>query len=151
MRDYSTYFYKKMPNENFFVDVFEKKHNTPGTVFRTHWHEHLQFFYFASGKALMKCNSESIDVLPGDLIIINGNELHCCENLSNNLDYYAIRVDLSFLFSNQIDSCQTKFMIPLSQNLILFQHLIRDDEATLKCINNIIQEYLSKKLVLNLL
>lgn len=144
MKDYSTYYYKKMPDENFFVDIIEAKHNEPGPIIDTHWHEHLQFFYFTRGKALLRCNCKQIEIIAGDLAIINSNELHYHESLCDDLFCYIIRVDLTFLFSNQIDSCQTKFMTPLSQNLILFNNLVRNDEKVTNCINKIITEYFSK-------
>lgn len=140
------YFYKKMPDENFFVDVFEKNHYSLGTDLRTHWHEHLQFFYFTEGKALLRCGSKKIEVFANDIVIINSNELHSIENSCADLKYYVIRIDLSFLFSNQIDSCQTKFMTPLANNMILFQNLIRNDTGFLKYINEIIREYFSKEI-----
>jgi AraC-like DNA-binding protein len=146
MKDYSNYFYKKMPDENFFVDIFKNEHHNPGPAFGIHWHEHIQFFYFTKGEASLICNSKKINVKAHDIIIINSNELHYIENLCDNLAYYVIRVDLSFLFSNQVDSCQTKFMAPLSQNLILFKNLVRNDKNILNCVNKIIKEYFNKEI-----
>ncbi len=140
------YFYKKMPDENFFVDIFEKNHYSLGTDLKAHWHEHIQFFYFTKGQALLRCNSNKIEALANDIIIINSNELHSIENSSDDLNYYVIRIDLSFIFSNQIDSCQTKFLAPLASNLILFKNLVRNNKEALKCINEIIKEYFSKEI-----
>lgn len=144
MKDSSNYFYKKMPDENFFVDIFKKEHYSPGPAFNIHWHEHIQFFYFIEGEAMLSCSSNKIHVKADDIVIINREELHYCENLCNKLTYYIIRVDFSFLFSNQVDSCQTKFMAPLSQNLILFENLVRNDDDIVKCINKVIKEYFTK-------
>jgi len=140
------YFYKKMPDENFFVDIFEKTHYNLGTDLKTHWHEHIQFFYFTKGNALLRCDSKKIEVFAKDIVIINSNELHSIENSRADLRYYVIRIDLSFLFSNQIDSCQTKFMTPLANNMILFENLIRNNAEFLKYINEIIGEYFSKEI-----
>ena len=146
MDNHSKYYYREMPDENFFVDIFENKHDKKGSTFNAHWHEHIQFFYFTSGEALIRCNSKNITVRAGDLIIINSNELHYCENLCDYLSYYIIRVDLSFLFSNQIDSCQTKFMTPLAENLILFENLVRNDNDIWECINKTIKEYFAEEI-----
>ncbi|OAA92602.1 AraC family transcriptional regulator [Clostridium coskatii] len=140
------YYYKDMPDKNFFVDIFEVKVNKLGATFEENWHEHLQFFYFIQGSALIRCNYKSIHVKAGDFIIVNSNELHYCESLCDNLIYYIIRVDLSFLFSSQMDSCQTKFMVPLAKNLILFKNLVRNDKEILSCADKIIEEYFSKRL-----
>ncbi|AGX43151.1 AraC family transcriptional regulator [Clostridium saccharobutylicum] len=146
MKDLSNYYYKEMPNENFFVDIFENCHKELGSTFERHWHEHLQFFYFTIGEAILNCSHIQIKVHTGDLVIINSNELHDCTNLCCNLKYYIIRVDLEFLFSNQVDTLQTKFLIPLAQNLILFKNLVRDDKNINSCIEKIIVEYFERKL-----
>lgn len=41
------YYYKDMPDKNFFVDIFEVKVNKLGATFEENWHEHLQFFYLS--------------------------------------------------------------------------------------------------------
>lgn len=140
------YYYKHMPDENFFVDIFKVKNSKPGPSFKENWHEHLQFFYFIQGSALIRCNSKNIAVKAHDFVIINSNELHYCESLCNNLVYYIIRVDLSFLFSSKMDSCQTKFMVPLSKNLILFKSLVRNDKNIMGCAEKMIEEYFSKQM-----
>lgn len=135
------YFYKKMPDNNFFDIIFVKKYKEPGIIFSPHWHEHIQFFYFIEGQAVITCNSKKLNVIRNDIAVVNVNELHSMESLCNNLCYYIIRVDLAFLFSNQVDSCQTKFMLPLAQNLILFKNLVRNDIEVIECTKKIIEEY----------
>jgi len=142
----SLYYYMKMPNENFFVHVFERKHTDPEPIFDNHWHDHIQFFYFTEGNALIQCNSKKITVTAGDFIIINSNELHYGENIGNDLAYYSIRIDFSVLFSNEVDSCQTKFILPLAQNLILFKNVIRNDNKIIECVKKIISEYFTQNI-----
>lgn len=60
--------------------------------------------------------------------------------------FYLIRIDLPFLFSDQVDLCQTKYLSPLSENLILFKNLIRNDDEIVDCIKNIIKEYFKKEI-----
>lgn len=142
-KDYSNYYYKKMPDENFHVDIFKKEVKGPGPITDSHWHEHIQFFYFTEGNGFMICNSKRIDIQPKDVVVINGNELHYAESLSETLSCYIIKVDFSFLYSNHIDNCQTKFIAPLSNNYITFQNLIQGDEQICNCLENIIEEYFS--------
>lgn len=146
MKDYSNYYYQEMPAETSYIYITKFQQTKYGDGVSTHWHEHMQFFYFTNGKAVVRCNSTNIHVTAGDLVIINCNELHYCESLCSDLIYYVIRVDLSFLFSSKIDSCQTKFMAPLTQNLILFENLVSNDSDTSKCINKIIEEYYTKNI-----
>lgn len=146
IKDKSNYFYRKMPNENFFVDIIRRDLNKSEIIFDTHWHEHIQFFYFTAGQALVRCNSKQIIAGVDDLIVVNSNELHYSQSLSDNLTCYIIRVDFSFLYSNQVDSCQTKFLAPLSNNLILFENLIHNNQNVIICMKNIIKEYFTQEL-----
>jgi AraC-like DNA-binding protein len=145
VKDISQYYYQQMPDQDFSVDICRKIHNQPGPLFKPHWHEHLQFFRFHQGKATIRCNSASFLAVPTDIVIINSNELHYAENLGGVLSYDLIRVDFSFLFSHQWDSCQAKFLIPLSQNLISFTNLLHDP-AVLECIDRTVAEYATRKI-----
>jgi AraC-like DNA-binding protein len=138
------YHYMEMPDQTFLVDIFERNFQGPGSLFNQHWHEHLQFIYFKAGQALIGCNSQSFQVNAGDLVVINGNELHYGENLGFEVLCYMIRIDFSFLLSNQVDSCQTKYIAPLIQNHIVFKNRVGKDENITQCIKTMIAEYSSR-------
>ena len=57
-----------------------------------------------------------------------------------------IKIDLSFIYSNRVDSIQAQFLTPLSQNLILFENVVRDDNDILLCVNRMIDEYFKKQI-----
>jgi AraC-like DNA-binding protein len=135
----------EMPDQSFLVDIFERKFQGPGPLFNQHWHEHLQFIYFTAGQAFIACNSRSFRVGAGDLVVINGNELHYGENLSPELLCYMIRIDFSFLLSNQVDSCQTKYIVPLIQNQISFINRVGNDKDVIQCVQKMVDEYFSCK------
>lgn len=146
MKNNKNYFYKEMPDIHFGVDIFLKTDLNYGKKLRTHWHEHMQMYYFITGSALLECNRKCFTVQPQDIVIINSNELHYMESLSDDLAFYVIRVDLPFLFSNQVDLCQTKYFSPLSQNRMTLHNLIRDDAEVLNCIVTTIEEYSARKI-----
>ncbi len=143
MRNRNEYYNKEMPNPNLGIDIFLADNFKKGIKFKRHWHENLQLYYFTEGEALVECNEKRFHVTRNSIIVVNSNELHYLESLSDGLRFYTIRIDFSFLFSNQVDLCQTKFLSPLSQNQISFQNLIENDKQILDCINTIIQEYFS--------
>ncbi|MDF2987936.1 MAG: AraC family transcriptional regulator [Eubacterium sp.] len=145
-KDYSKYYYQKMPDQNFYVHVIKRDFKGQGNMKESHWHEHIQFYYFTEGDAVMICNSQRFKVHAKDFVVVNSNELHYAESLSDTLSCYIIRVDFSFLFSSQVDSCQTKFIAPLSNNLITFQNLIQNDKQICNCIEKITEEYFSKEM-----
>ncbi|WP_459479507.1 AraC family transcriptional regulator [Clostridium saccharoperbutylacetonicum] len=144
MKDIKNYYYKDMPNQNFGVDIILSKIFKLGSRLEEHWHEHLQIFYFIDGEGFLGCSKKCLTVIKGNIAIINSRELHYLESLNDNLKFYIIRIDLPFLFSDQIDLCQTKYLSPLSENLIIFKNLVKNDSDVSKCINTIIKEYFKK-------
>jgi AraC-type DNA-binding domain-containing proteins len=135
-----------MPDADFCVEIFLKDNIGQGENYKRHWHEHLQFYYFVSGKAVLECGHNRFSANKGDITIINSNELHYIEGLSDDLSFYVIRIDPTFLFSNQVDLLQTKYLTPLAQSRISFQNLIENDTQVTDCIMRIIQEYFSRKI-----
>lgn len=142
-----THYYKKMPDANFSVDILQRNAQVQEIPVGLHWHEHLQLYYLAEGRASLVCGNNHIDAGPGSLIVVNSCEMHsslkCC---SNDLRYYILRIDLSFLFSNQVDACQAKYISPLSQGLICFHNFIEDDSQITCCVKKAIEEYDAKRI-----
>jgi AraC-like DNA-binding protein len=145
MGDSNTYLYREMPNVGFCVEIFLKKDIKRGENYKMHWHEQLQLYYFVAGRASLECGHNRFEVSPSGIAVVNSNELHYLEGLSDDLEFYVIRIDPSFLFSNQVDLLQTKYLAPLAQNRIAFQNLIEGDAQVSDCVTKTIQEYFAKK------
>ncbi len=148
MKDYSLYENVHMPYVHFpiWVSICNKKNKGNGVLFESHWHEQMEFLYFVKGKATIKCNFNSIDVKPKDLIVVNSNELHSGEMITDEIIYYVIIIDNSLLHSSSIDTCETKYITPITQNYILFKNKICEDENILGTIIDIILELEKKDL-----
>ncbi len=144
MNDKNTYFDRK-GQENF-IDIFLKDDIKKGANFKRHWHEHLQVYYFVDGMAYLECGLNNFKIVSGNIAIANSNELHYLESLSDNLKFYIIRIEPTFLFSNQVDLLQTKYLAPLALNHIVFDNLIQNDYLILKCIKTILYEYNNKEI-----
>lgn len=136
---------RKMPDENFCVEIFLKNDIQRGGSYQRHWHEHLQFYYFLSGRAILECGRNRFQTEAGSIVVINSNEPHYIEGLSDDLSSYVIRIDPSFLFSNQVDLLQTKYLTPLTQNRISFQNRIENDPEIADCLKRMIREYFSRQ------
>lgn len=136
-----------MPDPSFPVKLHQCRVNEIGlTLFPHHWHEHLEFLYFKSGTATIECGSTPLQTQVGDLIVVNSNELHYGISTSTDLFYYVMIVDISLLHSYSVDAIETKFITPISQNRILFQNQISQDENITACIVSLIQEMVNKEL-----
>ncbi|MFF2885438.1 helix-turn-helix domain-containing protein [Paenibacillus sp. NPDC057967] len=130
-----------MPNPHFPIKMHRSRYSQGGMVlFHHHWHKHLEFLYFESGEALIECGSTTIHAKPGDLIVVNSNELHYGFSLAPNLVYYVLIADISLLQSGSVDAAETKFIAPISQNQLLLRNHIRGDQVTIACMHNLIRE-----------
>lgn len=144
--DDNTLCYDDMSDKNLFMKIIKEEYETPGLIFSSHWHEQIQFLYFTHGNAVIRCNSRKFEVTANDFAIINSRELHYIENIGGSLTLYMIKIDLTFIYSNKADSIQAQFLTPLSQNLILFENVVRNDESLLRCVNRMIREYFTKEI-----
>jgi AraC-like DNA-binding protein len=130
-----------MPDPHFPFKIHPcRKVEHGATLFQHHWHEHLEFIYCTSGKAMIECNSVPLTVEAGDLVVVNSNELHYGVSLSDDLLYYAMIVDISLLHSHSPDAIETKFITPISQNHILFQNRIFNDQEINICMVSLVRE-----------
>ena len=116
------------------------------THFRCHWHEKIEFLFFTKGEALIKCNSLEISAKKGDLIVINSNELHQAYCVSPSTEYYCIIFDTSLFQSRHVDTCETKYINPISQNRILFKNKIANSKEISKLIHEFVKEFEAKEI-----
>jgi AraC-like DNA-binding protein len=130
-----------MPNPYFPVKVHHNKANQYGKImFTNHWHKHIELLFCLSGKAIIECNSVPYTMEANDLIVLNSNDLHAGVAASKDLFYYALIFDPDILHSPFFDAAETKFITPITQNLILFSHKIVSDMEIKSCILSIVKE-----------
>ena len=81
---------------------------------RIHWHEEIEILYFVKGSGTLSCNLKKYTVRAGDIVVINGKELHtgCVRN--NDATYYCFHISTDF-FHNL-----------LGKEYVVFKNLITD-------------------------
>ena len=146
MENYSLYKRASIPDENFPIEILLQQTNKQEIAFNSHWHEQIELLYFTEGEAIVECNSIPFNVKAGDLVVINSNEIHSAQNISDSLTYYCIIIDASLFQSGFVDTCELKYVTPIKQNLILFCNKIRGDFNINECINKLINEFVIKDL-----
>ncbi len=147
-KDYLLYENMDMMDQNLPI-IFHKDYlskNGKYNHFDCHWHEKIEFLYFTKGEALIKCNSLEILAKKGDLIVVNSNELHQGYCVSESVEYHCIIFDTSLLQSRYVDTCETKYINPISQNHILFKNKIENDKKVSKHINEFVKEFEAKEI-----
>ena len=110
----------------------------------SHWHGGIEFIYILEGTLNMVCGNLSGAVNPGDLIVVNPNQMHAAVSGKNGVKYYALCVDnkpLSEICANPVGN---RYILPVIQRKRRFQTLIHDEN-----INNLLlglfQEYEKKE------
>lgn len=134
-----------MPDKNFPMKIthyrFGKNSSRPVI---THWHNEMEMLYILKGSAIAHCNEHTFHVNSGDLIVVNCQELHSMELVSDALEYQCIILDPHILNSRFIDLCDAKYITPVVENKLLFRNLVQDDPAITQCLEKMIEEYQAK-------
>lgn len=141
-KDLSLYEVMTMPDPYFAVKLTQYSSKINGhVIFESHWHEHIEILYFKKGTMLIECNNNPLYINPGEIIVINSNDLHRGTNICTDLDYYCIILDASILNGKSVDICDTKYITPIVQNHIAFENKITNDKVLSTCLDNLIKEY----------
>lgn len=146
-KDLSLHENMDMPDPNFPVKMHANLYFKKGQeAFSVHWHEENEFIYVTNGSGIIECNLKPLHVSAGDFIVVNSNDLHRGLSLSDDFRYYCIIMDSSMLQSKTIDTCETKYLIPIMQNRILFSNLVSEDKDIEACLKHFIKEYINKEM-----
>lgn len=113
--------------------------------FCCHWHDKIELLYFTGGKAVIRCNSSDYEAGPGDLIVVNNNELHQGTCAGAFAEYFCIIFDPLLLEGRRSDACETKYIGPIAQNRILFQNRVSGDPEVGLYVRRLLREYEEKK------
>ncbi len=72
------------------------------------WHENIEILYCAGGQGQILCSGVEHDIYPGDLFVVNSNEVHCSKSRTL-LDRYCLIVDSAFLAENHLPTSNLEF------------------------------------------
>lgn len=149
-QDYTLHESMNMPDKDFPIRVFPCESQPAQQMFHAHWHEQIELLCFLEGSAVVECNSNPISVKAGELLVINSNELHAGYTLTEGVLYYCIIIDISLLESSFTDSCEVKYIAPITRNLILFNNRIGSHQEIEDFIQQIVTEYKKQEIAYEL-
>ncbi|MBE5926269.1 MAG: AraC family transcriptional regulator [Lachnospiraceae bacterium] len=108
--------------------------------FPIHWHEEIEIVYVYSGKARYFVDFIEYVVEAGDVLIVPPGSLHSFEQIDDEEFIAATLIfNQKMLNSNFIDVCSTKYIMPIFNNEIFFQMLIKHNERHSEYIGEIIK------------
>jgi AraC-like DNA-binding protein len=112
------------------LDILDRAKNK--TTFGMHWHDSIEILYFIEGSARVKCDYSNRSVGPGDVFIINTNQLHTVNLVSEKCVYHCFILPEK-LFAGNINLYKYNF-----------ENLISSNEYLNGLLGNIIREISEK-------
>lgn len=100
-----------LPDRTFPINIFHNQahHN----VLSLHWHDHMELIYMVEGEAVFDIGNQSFAASAGDILFVNGGQLHSGYSIHNQgVDYYAIVYNPSLLFGSALDTHQAQTLGP---------------------------------------
>lgn len=150
MKEQSLYVLPPIPDKRFPIYIEDQKYYKSDEIFRAHWHEHLELIFMKEGILDVICNGQSYIAKKGDLLIINPNDVHHLQSQSTFVNFYCVIFDLSLVRSSLTDPSDLNFIMPLSNNQLVFNHKNLLDDKTIGIIEKLMEVYDGKSITKSL-
>ncbi|WP_105615678.1 AraC family transcriptional regulator [Vallitalea okinawensis] len=108
---------------------------------RPHWHNYIELLYFKSGHSSIFLSGKEYQVSPGDLIIINSNEVHSIfATEQEESKYIVIKFDPELLHTSKKTIFEMKYILPFTINNFSHQKLFKLYELNSSPIQQLVEE-----------
>lgn len=109
---------------NVYENLFVYENNT----FLPHWHDEFEMIYLENGLANFSIDGSLYKLVPGQFLFVNCGSIHSGQAVDNP-EAYAIVFHLRMLFSDEVDICKNKYLIPLQNRKVLVSSFIQDENV----------------------
>lgn len=102
-----------------FVEIWSTNENMPfrlqvnelakGASFPSHLHKEIEILHFTLGVTTINKPNKTITGVPGQIAIVNSNEIHSFESQFGRCKYDCLQINIDFLKNNGIDIEHSKF------------------------------------------
>jgi len=133
-----------MPCEELPVRFFRHIANMTGAYCRPHWHEQIELAYVVDGVFILFIGANRIALQPGDILFVNSNELHEYHIERAPSDIFCMVLNLAALQGRFMNKYDSRYLIPMSKNLLQFQNHIRNDPCMRAFFATLLDEHHSK-------
>lgn len=113
-----------------------------------HYHSYIELIYCISGNFSTWLNNKHYKISPGDLLIINSNEVHAIQSVcENGGEYIVLRFEPEILYESSQDIFEAKYMLPFiinnssTQKIFSYAEIYSTDIPRL--MHNALSEYQS--------
>lgn len=94
-----------------FPIVFEYVHQKKHESLNAHWHSNLELIYLLMGEAQINVNGKAYQAKSGDIVILNTNDIHQIQALSDDIHYYSLVLDQKFCIDQGFDTLNHEFNV----------------------------------------
>lgn len=147
------YYEEKKPTinglpSNMFCHIQQEK--SPGLVVAAHYHNYIELLYGLSGCFDVHLNNGVYSFGPGDLVLINSQEVHQIEACTKEGGhYYVVRFEPEVIYTLSQNVFEMQYILPFTLNSYnhqkVFDHKVIDDTIIPDLIENIINEFFEKE------
>lgn len=128
MQDLKLYEKKVIYDKEFPAQLLRNDISKKGCYFGYHWHEHIEMHYVLSGEGVIQCNQDHYNMVTGNLVIVNSNELHQGFCTTHALHALVLIFDIEAFSSEMAD------------RRMIFQSLIEKDPVIKEIFLFLLQE-----------
>lgn len=131
------------PRDDFPIRFIYNQWTHKKILFEHHWHRQLEFLYVVRGRLCIQCGAQKYSITGGQAALVNSNQVHFAQCLSESAEYYVIVVDPGFICGSASNAVQAKYIAPIFDGGITFPNKITDP-AVIQCITGLIEELKQK-------
>lgn len=133
-----------------FVSVHAQKGMGKGVMAQAHIHDYIEIIYALSGEYVIALNNTEHHFATGDLVLINSNEVHNIESLTQGCNQYiVIKFVPEILYTNSQSLFEMKYAMPFILNESTHQKVFQKKEIEHSVVPGIItliyEEFTLKK------
>lgn len=110
-----------------------------------HWHDHFELVYMVSGSAVFHIDSQPFDVLPGDLLMVSGGQLHTGFAAAEEpVEYWSLVFNRILLGEPKGDPIHERYLSPFLDGKLRFPARISGQPSELNAIRSIVHRIQSE-------
>jgi AraC-like DNA-binding protein len=123
--------------------------STGRVLAHAHWHYYIEILYMIEGRARAVLGGEGYDFCTGDMVLINGREVHAVFAESDALvRYIVLKFDPAILYTTDRTLFESKYILPFTMNVSNHQKVFPSAELAASPVPDLLpaihREFLEK-------
>ncbi|MDY3919954.1 MAG: AraC family transcriptional regulator [Candidatus Limivivens sp.] len=130
---------QNLPVRYFFSDDRKPTYVLP------HFHSDIEILYLLTGKLCIYRGIHTTQAQPGDILLLNSNEIHATRSLDDHTTAYVIQVSMDFLKTVSLKQTDIGFFVPLRSVLEKEAHRQEETLQNLERLQHTISKFFDEE------